>query len=101
MTPLKPTDKYYLYQDISKHLSLNVKQDGRIYTFLTNGFNLCYCLEDCISIIPDFLFYQIKSVNIRDINKHAEIPKPIQEYLSNNIHILEEIKEIYLMNMLE
>ena len=71
-----------------------------IMYFYVNGFNLCYCLEDCISIIPDFLFYQIKSVNIRDIKKHTEVPKPIRDYLSNNIHILEEIKEIYLMNML-
>lgn len=101
MTPLKPTDKYNIFSDIKKSIRLSSKQDPKVYNYLFNGFNLCYCLEDCISIIPDFLFYQIKSVNIRDVKKHTEVPKPIQDYLNNNILILEEIKEIYLMNMLE
>ena len=100
MTPLKPTDKYYLLNDISKILHRN-KLVVSYDSYFCNGFNLCYCLEDCISIIPDFLFYQIKSVNIRDIKKHTEVPKPIQDYLNSNIHILEEIKEIYLLNMLD
>jgi len=104
MTPLKPTDKYDLRQDF--YTALDARRLPRnnaqlILNYIVNGFNLCYCLEDCIAIIPDFLFYQIKSVNIRDIKKHDEVPKPIQDYLNNNIHILEEIKEIYLMNMLE
>lgn len=100
MTPLKPTDKFFIDTDIAKALP-TLKNYSKQYMYFINGFNLCYCLEDCISIIPDFLFYQIKSVNIRDIKKHTEVPKPIQDYLNNNIHILEEIKEIYLMNMLE
>jgi hypothetical protein len=107
MTPLKPTDKYLMSMDINQALASKqaTKHSETKYRLInrytSNGFNLCYYLEDCISIIPDFLFYQIKSVNIRDIKKHTEIPKPIHDYLNNNIHILEEIKEIYLMNMLE
>jgi hypothetical protein len=85
---VKTTKYQYLYNTIH-------------FNYINNGFNLCYCLEDCIAVIPDFLFYQIKSVNIRDIKKHTEVPKPIQDYLNNNIRILEEIKEIYLLNMLE
>lgn len=100
MTPLKPTDKYWIREDICRALHKNLNINTIHFSYINNGFNLCYCLEDCISIIPDFLFYQIKSVNIRDIKKHTEVPKPIQEYLNNNSHILEEIKEIYLMNML-
>lgn len=100
MTPLKPTDKYEILQDIKNSLKVQVSNHYLSFYF-SNGFNLCYCLEDCISIIPDFLFYQIKSVNIRDVKKHTEVPKPIQEYINNNIRILEEIKEIYLMNMLD
>lgn len=99
MIPLRPTDKSQIIGDIGS--IIRCKYKGEIHQYLINGFNLCYCLEDCISIIPDFLFYQIKSVNIRDVKKHTEIPKPIQDYLNNNIHILEEIKEIYLMNMLD
>lgn len=98
MTPLKPTDKSDLLSNIQ--FIFNCRSVD-VYMYFINGFNLCYCLEDCISIIPDFLFYQIKSVNIRDVKKHTEVPKPIQDYLNNNIHILEEIKEIYLMNMLD
>lgn len=98
MTPLTPNDKWNMHLDLKESLKLKGLKSNN---YFINGFNLCYCLEDCISIIPDFLFYQIKSVNIRDIKKHTEVPKPIQDYLNNNIHILEEIKEIYLMSMLE
>ena len=107
MTPLKPTDKNNICEDVIKFLYPNYLMAKvpatywKTKLYIVNGFNLCYCLEDCISIIPEFLFYQIKSVNIRDIKKHTEAPKPIQDYLNNNIHILEEIKEIYLINMLE
>ena len=100
MTPLNPTDKYEILQDIKNSLKIKTTNHPKTLYFI-KGFNLCYFLEDCISIIPDFLFYQIKSVNIRDKKKHTEVPKPIQDYLNNNIHILEEIKEIYLLNMLD
>lgn len=98
MTPLNARTKYDIVHDILKYMP---SKNPHVMNYFIGGFNLCYCLEDCISIIPDFLFYQIKSVNIRDVKKHTEVPKPIQDYLNNNIHILEEIKEIYLMNMLE
>lgn len=110
MSPHKSTDKYNMRLDIYNFLFTkdlnNINNISNSYfllvtNYFNNGFNLCYCLEDCISIIPEFLFYQIKSVNIRDVKKHTEVPKPIQDYLNNNTHILEEIKEIYLMNMLE